>query len=139
MRSPRARDPDKQSVAEALKSLPDFDMDEALSATGGKADQIKYLREKSKKKLEKSEDYLHPKKAPLILEDVKGVKIYVLGPPENIEWIKKLERESELYPKLREMNKEAAFTAAVLKAGGETTTDNDRLFWRSRARDDFIE
>jgi len=122
-----SNEPDKQRLVDTIQSLPDFE----FSASGGKADQIKYLRKKSEKKLEESKDYLHPEKGPITLTDVKGVKIYVLGPPENIEWIRRMERKSELYPKLSEMNEESAFRAAVLIAAGDTTEEGE-LFWRSR-------
>jgi hypothetical protein len=127
-----SNEPEQQRIVEMIQSLPDFELSaDLLSATGGKAKQMEYLRDKTIKKLEESEDYLHPEKEPITLEDVKGVKIYVLGPPENIEWIKKMKSKSELYPELREMNEEAAFTAAILTAAGETDED-DELFWRSR-------
>ena len=122
-----------QPSAGALRAVLDFEAPDALSATGGNAAQLQYLRTRSKKKLRKAEDYRRPGERPLTLPGVKGVKIYVLGPPRDVDWIKKLSKKSELYPELTAMNEAAAFAAAALAAAGtDSLGDEDtELFRRS--------
>ena len=125
-------------LANALRRLPEFETPEALGVTtGGNAAQIEYLRTKSKKELERPEDYRHPDETPQTMPDVKGVKIYILGPPENVDWIKKLTRKSEMYPELTEMNEMVAFAAAVLAAEKTASVENEdeQLFRQSRPFD----
>lgn len=129
-------------LASALERLPDFEFRDVLaSATGGKTAQLEYLRTRSKKKLQRSEDYRHPEETPLTLSGVKGVKVYVLGPPKDVDWIKKLEKKSELYPELTDMNEVAAFAVAALAAAGtDSLEDEDRqLFELSRPFDESLE
>jgi hypothetical protein len=109
-----SRDP----MGEALQRVLEFESPEAMAATGGKAEQLTYLRGKSTRKLERSEDYVHPEQPPPKILGVDGVKVYVLGPPENVDWMKSLVRKSELYPELAAMDDTDAFAAAVLAAPG---------------------
>jgi beta-lactamase superfamily II metal-dependent hydrolase len=131
----------KQTLAYPLQRLLNFEFPDSLSATGGKTAQLDYLREKSLKKLRRPKDYRHPGEASLPITDVDGVKVYVLGPPENIKWIKKLTKESEMYPELTAMNETAAFTAAVFAAAGtEHLEDEEReLFKVSCPFDESLE
>lgn len=117
-------------LTSALQGLLDFDFpDDALAAdTGGNAAQLDYLRARSKKKLLTPDDYRYPGET-LALPNVKGIKVYILGPPMNVDWIKKLEKKSELYPEFLDMNQTTAFAAAALKAAG--TPEDEQLFVRS--------
>jgi hypothetical protein len=126
-----------EPLAGRLQGVLDFEFPDALAATGGKSAQLEYLRAKSKKKLQKPEDYRCPGEAPLTLPGVQGVKVYVLGPPKDADLIKKLQKESELYPELTAMNEGSAFVAAVLAAGGtDSWEDEDEgLIERSRPFD----
>jgi hypothetical protein len=125
-------------LAGTLRRVLDFESPDALAATQGKAAQLDYLRTKSRKKLQKTEDYRHPGEAPLTLPGVKGVKVYVLGPPKDTDLIKSLKKESELYRKLTAMNEIAAFTAAAPAAAG-TDSLEDEDFRRSRPFDRSLE
>ena len=131
---------DNEPLALALQRVLDFEFPDALAAsTGGKAAQLEYLRAKSKNKPQRPEDYRRPGEAPLTLPGVKGVKIYVLGPPRDVDWIKKLEKQSEMYRKLAAMDEVAAFAAAALAAAGSTKGEDEQLFRRSRPFDESLE
>jgi beta-lactamase superfamily II metal-dependent hydrolase len=103
-----------EPLSAALRNVLHFEPPEALAATGGKAAQLTYLRARSKRKLERAEDYCHPKNPPLDLPGVKGVKVYVLGPPEDVSRIRNLEKKSEMYPELAALDEVDAFVAAAL-------------------------
>jgi hypothetical protein len=65
-----------------------------LGAKGGKGkteEAWDYILNKGKKV------YCNPKKDPLELEGVNGVRVYVLGPPEDPEYIKRLLSKKETY------------------------------------------
>jgi hypothetical protein len=128
-------------LASKLQGVLGFEFPDALSATGGKAAQLDYLREKSKKKLQRPEDYCRPGEVPLTLPDVSGVRIYVLGPPQDVDWIKKLHKTSELYPELAAVDEAVAFAASALAAGGTDSLDDDdrQLFRRSCPFDESFE
>jgi beta-lactamase superfamily II metal-dependent hydrolase len=129
-------------LANALQNILQFEFPDSLAAaTGGKAAQLDYLRKRSKKKLRRSLDYRQPGEAPLTLPGVRGTKVYILGPPKDVAWIRKLEKKSELYPKLTVMNEMTAFEAAALAAAGaDSIEDVDRqLFRRSRPFDETLE
>jgi len=108
-----------------LQGLLEFEYPNALSAMSNNAAQLQYLRTKSKKKFRKSKDYRCPGEKPLTLSGVKGVKFYILGPPRNEDWIKKLEDESEMYLSLMGMNEATAFAAAALASGGNRSLSNE--------------
>ncbi len=124
-----------------LQGLLDFEYPNALSATGNNAAQLQYLRTKSRKKLRRAKDYRRPGEKPLTLRGVKGVKIYVLGPPRDADWIKMLEKESEMYFSLVGMNEEAAFAAAALAAARTHSLSNEdrELLRRGRPFDESFE
>jgi hypothetical protein len=129
-------------LAGTLQRVLDFEFPDALvAATGRKAAQLEYLRTRSMKKLQKPEDYRRPEESPLTLPGVKGVKVYVLGPPKDVDWIKRLEKKSELYPELMDMNEVTAFAAAALAAAGiDSLEDEDKqLFRHSRPFDKSLE
>jgi glyoxylase-like metal-dependent hydrolase (beta-lactamase superfamily II) len=127
-------------LASALERVVGFDAPEALAAAGGNAAQLQYLRDKSVKKLEGPEDYRRPQEV-LTLPGVAGVRFYVLGPPREKEWIRKLSKKSEMYHELRAMDEETAFAAAALAAGGPGfKADGDcELERRSRPFDPSLE
>jgi hypothetical protein len=131
-----SRDP----LGEALRRVLEFEPPEALAETGGKAEQLTYLRAKSKKKLEWPEDYCHPEHAPLTLPGVKGVRVYVLGPPENVARIRNLVAKSEMYPELAAMDTVDAFAAAVLAAAGVEAVDDEdeQRFRRNQPFDESL-
>lgn len=105
--------------ATRLSAVHGFEFENALSATSQNEAQLQYLRDKSKKKLESSGDYLRPGKI-LSLPDVSGVKVYVIGPPRDEEAIEAKDEESEIYPELAAVSEMGAFAAAALEtAGGE--------------------
>lgn len=124
----------KEPLAAALQSVLDFEFPNALAATDGKAAQLAWLRTKSKNELERSEDYRHPQKGPLTLPGVKGVKVYVLGPPREVKWIRKLQKKSELYPELAALDEVGAFAAAAVVAAGTDSLESgdEELFESSR-------
>ena len=81
--------------------------------TKGSTEILQFLREKSRKKLERPEDYKTPKKGPFELSGVRGVRCYVLGPPENVESIKKDEARTETYFTIPPLNEETALFSAI--------------------------
>ncbi len=111
-------------LAGRLRGLLDFEYPGALAATGGNAAQLDYLREKSKKKLLGPADYRRPGEV-LSLPGVDGVRIYVLGPPRDVDWIKSLTRSSELYPELTGAAEIGGFAAAALEAAGAGFLDEE--------------
>jgi beta-lactamase superfamily II metal-dependent hydrolase len=95
------------------------------------ASQMEYIQERS-------EDvrYLTPGDEPVFLEDVPGVRIFVLGPPENVELLTRSNpstSSSEVYERGLALNSTASFFAAALAAGpGELSTATDKdVFERS--------
>jgi beta-lactamase superfamily II metal-dependent hydrolase len=113
-------------LADRLRGVLDFEFPGALAATGGNKAQLDYLREKSAKKLLGASDYRRPGQI-LTLPGVGGVRIYVLGPPRDVDWIKSLVRSSELYPELTAVDEVGAFAAAALElAGGDSLDANER-------------
>ena len=128
----RLLEKEKEPLAQSLRSVLAFEPSE-LFAEGEVVTQLDYLKSKSIKKLERADDYRHPKDM-LTLDGVPGVRIFVLGPPRDIEWIKKLENKSELYPKLTLMDEDTALTAGIFAAGDPdslSAADKD-LIQRSR-------
>jgi hypothetical protein len=124
----------KDRLSNAIQRVLAFEPPEALAADGGKSAQLAYLRGRSKTKLERPENYRRPGEPPLTLPGVEGVRIYVLGPPRSLEWMKKLTKESEMYPELAAMEESDAFAAAAMAASGAETLDGEerRRFWGTR-------
>jgi len=111
-------------LASSLEGILNFEL--LLEATldlRGNIDILEFLRAKSAKKLEKPDDYLTPNMAPIELHDVKGIKIYVLGPPLDISLIKKLKSKEEMYPGFATPNERSAFTAALIAASNATNSE----------------
>ena len=127
-----------EPLAAMLQRMSDYEPPALLaSSTGGNAAQLDFLREHSKNPPVRPEDYLQPGKEPLTLPGVHGIKIYVLGPPKDIDMIRKLERKSELYPELTEIDEYSAFAVAALAASGSDALgdEDEQIFIRSRPFD----
>jgi hypothetical protein len=102
----------------ALRGVLDFEY------TANKSGTLDYLRSKSRKKFERSEDYRRPGEV-LTLPEVEGVKIYVLGPPrDKKEYLSIVDDEGQLYPALRGLKGWEDFALAALAvAPGESPDD----------------
>ncbi|MDH4211988.1 MAG: hypothetical protein OEV79_11135 [candidate division WOR-3 bacterium] len=131
-----------EPLAAMLQRMSDYESPNMLaSSTGGNAAQLKFLREQSKNPPVRTEDYLQPGMEPLRLPGVPGIRIYVLGPPKDVEMIKKLQKKSELYPELTDIDEYSAFAVAALAATGiDSLEDEDeQLFNRSHPFDEMLE
>jgi hypothetical protein len=104
-------------------------------SSGRNANALEALRSWVDKKLERPEDYRTPGEAPLSLPGVKCVKCYVLGPPKDIESLKKLEGLKETYLSQVAIDGDTAFMAAALAATGAALSGDDDLFNRSHPFD----
>jgi len=128
-------DQTKKPYAEALRRV------QAFEYTEGKSEALDYLRAKAKKKLQGPEDYRRPGEAPLTLPGVKGVKVYILGPPREAKWFKMLEKKGEMYPELAALHELDAFTIAALAAAGTGSLEEaeTQLFQQSCPFDASLE
>jgi len=79
----------------------------------GNAEILKFLRDQSDKAPEKPEDYKTSSDPPIELPKVKGVKIYVLGPPMNVASIRNVDSTKETYLGFGGMRTASDFAAAV--------------------------
>jgi beta-lactamase superfamily II metal-dependent hydrolase len=84
---------------------------------------LEYLRHKSLRKLEHSEDYRRPGEV-LTLPGVTGVKVYILGPPRDKKYIQIVDDDSQLYPELRALKDLDDFTMAALMTAATKTPDD---------------
>ena len=119
-----------QSNADSLGALMDFEYSRgfglgATGSDGGNEAPIPFLRSRSTRKLVRSQDYLRPGQPPLTLPGVKGIKIYVFGPPKTPAMLRILERKSELYPEMAVSNESDAFAAAVVAADSAEPLSSD--------------
>ena len=119
-----------QSSAESLGALMDFEYNQGVrmgvdGAEGANEAPIPFLRERATRKLVRSQDYLRPGQPPLTLPGVKGVNVYVFGPPVTPSMLRLLERSSELYPEMAVASESDAFAAAVVAADGSTPMSPD--------------
>jgi beta-lactamase superfamily II metal-dependent hydrolase len=132
--------PSKSQLGLALQDVMDFEMtDDWLSlAVSGTTKTLEYLRSKSKKKPEESKDYRRPGKM-LTLPSVKGIKVYVLGPPTEKEMIAKLEKKSETYLQSPSLDDSTAFMVAALKAAKAASPEEESIFLRSCPFDKNLE
>jgi hypothetical protein len=101
----------------------------------GNAEILKFLREQSSKVPEKPDDYKTPGDLPVELPNVKGVKIYVLGPPMDITSIKDTDSSKETYLGFGGMKTTSDFAAAIFavdqdasKASGWELSPFDKSF-----------
>jgi hypothetical protein len=105
-------DSSKKLLGAALQGVLEFEYQKK------EAGPLDYLRSKSRKKLERSEDYRRPGEV-LTLPDVSGVKIYILGPPRNKpEYIHIVDDDSQLYPALQSLKEWQDFSLAAAKGSG---------------------
>lgn len=118
-----------QQAADALQGILDFEI--PYDALGVKTSELDYLRDKSVKKLRKPADYRRPGEDPLTIPGVKGVKVYVLGPPRNITGIRKVEKESEMYPEFAALDESQAFSAALKGSPSSVSRENELIVRRS--------
>jgi len=117
-----------QAVIEKLRAVNDphagrleqvfgFDLGAAkYGGMKGNKDILEFLRSRSRKKPDAPGDYRTPGEPPLELPGVKGVRCYVLGPPEKLEFIKILNRKKETYFSNAPLTEESAFVSAVMAA-----------------------
>jgi hypothetical protein len=117
-------------LGDRLELVTGFDLSNDIGIRGNK-DILSALRGWTIKKLERSKDYRTPEEAPFVLPGVRGVKVYVLGPPQDEELIKKLIDPKEMYSELSLLNEETAFIAAILATTGETLGVDSELLRRS--------
>lgn len=137
----------KDPLADVIEGILDFDRAALLFDKGGfdlgldvedvlpaaensNEAQYQFLKDRSK---QKPPPYLQPGDPPLTVPGVKGVKIYVLGPPRDIERIRdtKPGEESPVGPPL--LDEWTAFSLGALAARGEDKLgDEDKeAYWRS--------
>ncbi len=110
-----AGDLDAGALEEVLNFHGGFDQALGMSGT---ADQMSYVRERTE-----NLRYRRPGEDPISLADVPGVKIYVLGPPEDEALLLRSDpstAESEVYEREFALNDRTAFYASlVLSAKGQ--------------------
>ena len=100
------------ALAAGIRGLPS--VGELLAADGSltTTEALKGLR-----KLRK-ERYCRPERGPLSIRGVKGIRAYVLGPPRDINFIKKDSKKSEQYHLDAYPGEELAFRSAVMTRAG---------------------
>lgn len=103
-------------LAYRLEGVLDFDLKADSSELRGANGIFRFLRKRSKKSPEKPGDYRTPGERPLEIKGAKGVKCYVLGPPQDIALIEKVDDQSERYSESKALDEETAFMAAVMAA-----------------------
>ena len=132
--------PSKSQLSLVLQGIMDFETsDDRLSlAAVGTEKTLEYLRSKSKNKPEESKEYRRPGEM-LTLPNVKGINVYVLGPPTEKEFIKKLEKKSETYFGSTSLDAATAFMIAALKAAGDAFPEEESLFLQSCPFDKSLE
>jgi hypothetical protein len=113
-------EPHNKPLGMALQGVLNFEYTKKASSP------LAYLREKSRKKLERSEDYCRPGNV-RTLPEVEGVKFYVLGPPrDKPEYIRIVDDDSQLYPALQGLKDWQDFALAASKASGCGLVDETR-------------
>jgi len=106
-----------KAFALELQSLFEFEPAAVVQPlSGGRLDEMEFLRQKSLKKLIRSKDYRQPGEAPLSLPGVMGVKVFVLGPPKDKDLIKILDKASELYLTSLAVDETSSFAVAAQAA-----------------------
>ncbi len=108
-----------EPLGTALQGVVDFEY------TGKQSGPLDYLRRKSRKQLQRSEDYRRPGEV-LTLPGVSGVKVYVLGPPrDKKEYIDIVENDSQLYPEFQALREVDDFVVAALMAEASGAPDEE--------------
>jgi hypothetical protein len=112
-------------VHRAIEGVLSFFGPLGAAGTPGTADALKFL-----KGLGKTVRYCTPGEDPLELPGVSGVRVYVLGPPEDETLLKKSnpsKKNPEVYTLKAGPNPQQAFLAAVLhRAQGKAPADGER-------------
>jgi hypothetical protein len=107
-----------EPLGEALNAVLEFEY------TGKTSTPFDYLRSKSLKKLEHSEDYRRPGEV-LTLPGMKGVRFYVLGPPREKEYLSIVDKEDQLYPEFRALQDLDDFVVASLMTLASDAPDEE--------------
>jgi hypothetical protein len=124
--------PEAIKIKEVLNFYGDTDVLLGISTTAG---QMQYVRERTS-----SPRYLRPGQKPITLDKVEGIKIYILGPPEDEEFLSRsepLKVDSEVYESQPALTEAMAFYAAALATAQSNALSPDDLdlFERSRPFD----
>jgi beta-lactamase superfamily II metal-dependent hydrolase len=115
----------RSPLVASFESILAFDSPpQAALGIKGNSDILQFLRARSDKTPERSEDYRTPGENPIELPNVKGVKIYVLGPPMDIKLIKELVDPKEMYSGFYGAKPESDFAAAVTTAASTDNTNS---------------
>jgi beta-lactamase superfamily II metal-dependent hydrolase len=126
------KQPHKAQLAESLKNVFNFEFPNALSAAaGGNKAQLEFLRAKSQNEFHSDEDYRSPGEPPLIIPDVEGAQVFVLGPPRSVKWIRSLFRKKEVYSDGHALTASLSFSSALLSANNSATPEDQSIFERS--------
>jgi hypothetical protein len=127
---------DEDPHASQIRRLLAFDGYYSLSlGVASTSSQMEYIQG-----LSEDVRYLRPMEEPIALDGVSGVRIFVLGPPEDRTLLTRSNpsaANSEVYERTLALNPTASFFAAALAAGpGDLASENDKdTFERSRPFD----
>lgn len=113
-------------LAYRLEGVLNFDLNSDTGMLKGNKGIFEFLRSCSQKNPERPEDYRTPGEPPLEIQGVKGVKCYVLGPPQDKVLIEKSSDKSETYSEFKALNEETAFMAAVMAASGSSGKTDEK-------------
>jgi beta-lactamase superfamily II metal-dependent hydrolase len=122
----------KAQLAESIKNVFSFEFPNALSAAaGGNKAQLEFLKEKSKNEFHGDQDYRIPGEAPLTIPDVEGTRVFVLGPPRSVKWIRSVFRQKEVYSDEHALTPSLALASALLSANNSADSEEQDIFERS--------
>jgi beta-lactamase superfamily II metal-dependent hydrolase len=113
-------------LAVPLQNLLNFDAGSPLGMASN-TNIMKDLREWSKKKPKRSEDYRTPGEKPIGLPGVSGVRCYVLGPPMDVAKIGKVEDPGDMYG-ITGSGEAEAFLNALIGLDGKPVEEGDLSF-----------
>ena len=106
-----ADDPGARTIQEVLDFHGGFDTILGISGTAG---QMAYVHDRVSEP-----HYCRPEEAPLTLPEVPGVRVFVLGPPENEDLLSRSNPskvDSEVYERALALDEASAFYVAALAA-----------------------
>jgi hypothetical protein len=115
--------PHLQSLRRGLDALMSFNF-------GAKGDRVRASRDAAKALAKGRVCYYEPGDPPIMLENVPGLRIYVLGPPRDAKLLGTTERSSEMYqaaPGAAGWPFERALSGAFAANGIESAGDDDFL------------
>jgi beta-lactamase superfamily II metal-dependent hydrolase len=98
--------------AALLEGILEFYGDLAASSSRGTSGQLVYIQEKAERTR-----YLRPVEPAVLLQELPGLKFYVLGPPEDERLLSRSApsgEEGEVYERPESLNAAAGFYAAIL-------------------------